>query len=175
MASNPAPTACTLAPDVPTTDDELTRLRQQLAVLVDRDEIEALLGSYLRAFEERHFDDVWVRSTFSDDVVVEFPPGAHRGRDGIGAFHREVADLWERTLHHTSDYVVGIDADRAVLQTKLLAAHVHRADDPGALFRIGGHIDGEARRTADGWRFRKLRLELVWTEGDPPSRVESET
>jgi hypothetical protein len=139
--------------------------------LVDRVEIEELLDGYFFAFERRRFDEVWMRSTFTDDVVLEFPPGTHTGFEGLADFHERVAALWDRTLHHTTNHVFRFDGDRAELRAKLTATHVHRPDDPGAHLHIGGYVDGEAVRVGDGWRFRRLRLELVWTEGDPPSPV----
>jgi hypothetical protein len=143
--------------------------------LGDRAEIQDLLDSYFVAFEQRRFDDEWVRSTFTDDVVLEFPPGTHAGVDGLAAFHEEIAALWERTLHHTTNHAFRFDGDRAVVRAKLTATHVHRADDPGAHLHIGGYVDAEVLRTGDGWRVRRLRLELVWTEGDPPSPVHAAT
>jgi SnoaL-like domain len=150
-------------------EQDAAALRAEVGRLVDRTEVQELLSEYLRAFEERRLDEAWARSIFTDDVEVEFPPGAHRGIDGIVTFHRPLMDLWDRTLHATSDHAIDVDGDHANLRAKLLATHVHRSDDPGELFHIGGRVDGEARRTEGGWRLRRVRLDLTWTQGDPPA------
>jgi hypothetical protein len=115
--------------------------------LVDRVEIQELLDGYFLGFEYRRFDDAWVRATFTDDVVLELPPGTHAGVERLASFHEGVAALWARTLHHTTNHVFRFDGDRAELRAKLTATHVHRPDDPGAHLHIGGYVDGEVLRT----------------------------
>jgi hypothetical protein len=64
---------------------------------------------------------------------------------------------------------VRVADDRASLQATLTATHVHRDDDPGDHLHVGGYVEAEARRAPDGWRFTRMRIRLVWTEGDPPT------
>lgn len=154
---------------MPASDEELTALPPQLGALLDRAEIQDLLDRYVVGTDERRFDDAWLQSIFTDDVVVEFPVGSP-GAEGLAAFTRQTMARWDRTLHLTSNHVIRLDGDRAAVRANLTATHVHRPDDPGTHFRIGGVIDGETVRTADGWRLRRLRLQLVVDRGRPTFR-----
>jgi hypothetical protein len=139
------------------------------ADLADHADLRDLIDRYVTGVDERRFDDPWFRSIFTEDVALESPRGKVTGVSRLGAYARSLVEPWDRTLHHTSNHLIDVDGDRANLQATLYATHLHRPEDPGAPFHIGGRFTGEAMRTADGWRLRRLHLELIWTEGDPPS------
>ncbi|MFF7983462.1 hypothetical protein ACFZDK_30835 [Streptomyces sp. NPDC007901] len=42
------------------------------------------------------------------------------------------------------------------------------APDPDGRFDIGGYGEGEAVRTPDGWRLRRWRFRLLWSDGAGP-------
>ncbi|MGW1024584.1 hypothetical protein ACWD4J_12885 [Streptomyces sp. NPDC002577] len=37
-----------------------------------------------------------------------------------------------------------------------------------ALFTVGGRFEADLRRTPDGWRFSRVAVRPIWTEGQPP-------
>jgi hypothetical protein len=82
-----------------------------------------------------------------------------------------------RTQHLHANHLVDVDGDNAVVRWDLVATHVLRESSPesggegvGPLFRVGDYYEGEAVRTARGWRFRSMTLHVVWMTGTPPPR-----
>ncbi|MFG2132293.1 hypothetical protein ACGFNV_31390 [Streptomyces sp. NPDC048751] len=39
----------------------------------------------------------------------------------------------------------------------------------GTLFTVGGHYTADLHRTPAGWRFGRVTVSPVWTEGRPPA------
>jgi hypothetical protein len=154
---------------------ELAGLRRQVRVLQDRAEIGDLLDRYTTSMDRLDatgFDDAWARSMFTDDVVLEYPPGTHHGIHGVGHFHAEVMGRFEATWHLSGNHLVDLDGDRADVRMTLTATHVHppetrgqRGEDP---FVVGDYFDAEVVRAPAGWRIRWMRLTVVWVSGVPP-------
>ncbi|MGP3924123.1 nuclear transport factor 2 family protein [Streptomyces sp. 8N616] len=150
-------------------------LHDQLQDLADRAEITDLADRYLLSLDAREFDEPWARSMFTDDIRAETPVGGHEGIDGMVKGVREALERFERTQHVGSNHVIRLDGDRATVGLNAIMTHVHldstqalRGREPGELFVVGGRIDGEAVRTADGWRFRRMAIRVTWTTGEPP-------
>jgi hypothetical protein len=137
----------------------------------DKAAVHDLLVGYFRGFDERRTDDAFLRETFTDDARWSFPRGDATGIEEIIERRGGTLGLWKETLHSVSSVLIELDGDRARFTATLLATHVHRDDDPGAPLQIGGRLTGEAARGDAGWRIRRLGLDLVWTDGDPPGQT----
>ncbi|MFF8379988.1 nuclear transport factor 2 family protein [Streptomyces sp. NPDC015661] len=138
-------------------------------------EIGGLLDRYLISLDHDKLDEEWARSLFTRDSCVEFPISRHEGIDGLAAYHRAALAAFERTQHLNSPAVVVLHgADRASLRANLISTHVHLpAADPSdeaarVPFATGTSVDGEVRRTPDGWRLTRLSFRLIWATGRPP-------
>ena len=134
----------------------------------DRVAVHDLLVGYFRGFDERRTDNAFLKETFTADAQWRFPRGDATGIEEIIERRGETLGLWKETLHSVSSVLIELDGDRARFTATLLATHIHRDDDPGAPLQIGGRLSGEAARSDAGWRLRRLELDLVWTDGDPP-------
>lgn len=168
---------------MPVSTDAAEALRHQLRALVDRAEITDLIDRFARdlddyTFDQRPFDDDWVRSYFTEDASVEYPVGGGQGIDGVAGMIRRGMTPFQRTHHVTTNYVIDLDGDRAALRWNLLATHVHaestrleRGEEPGARFTVGDYFEGEVVRTPAGWRFSRQTLHVTWAEGTPPPTV----
>jgi hypothetical protein len=137
----------------------------------DRVAVHDLLVGYFRGFDERRTDDAFVRKTFTADAHWRFPRGEATGIDEIIERRDGTLGLWKETLHSVSSVLIELDGDRARFTATLLATHIHRDDDPGAPLQIGGRLTGEAAGSDADWRLRRLALDLVWTDGDPPGQA----
>ncbi|MBO7936744.1 nuclear transport factor 2 family protein [Streptomyces sp. S9] len=161
----------------------LGELVAAVARLTDIAALNNLIDRYLAGLDEgltpegtgSGFDEAWAASLFTEDVDLLFPVGSHRGLPGADGFLREIMERWSRTHHHGSLASIEPDGDRAAVSWSLIASHVHFGSPepprPSAYFQIGGRFTGVARRTADGWRFARLRLRIVWSTGSPPGGV----
>ncbi|WP_410537965.1 nuclear transport factor 2 family protein [Streptomyces sp. KL2] len=145
-------------------------LRDQVRMLADRSEITALLDRYvvlLDTQDENGFDETWPRRIFTEDVRLVFPIGEHHGLDGLSEFHYRAKRKFVRTHHLASNYLVDLDGDRAAFRFQMISTHVHPGEKP--LFEVGGHYEGEAVRTDEGWRIRRWTYHVAWSTGPGPS------
>jgi hypothetical protein len=137
----------------------------------DRTAVHDLLVGYFCGFDERRADAAFLRETFTADAHWRFPRGDATGIEEIIERRDRTLGLWKETLHSVSSVLIESAGDRARFTATLLATHIHRDDDPGAPLQIGGRLTGEAAPTDVGWRLRRLELDLVWTDGDPPGEA----
>ena len=137
----------------------------------DRQAVHDLLVGYFQGFDQRRTDDAFLKRTFTADAQWRFPRGDASGIEEIIERRDGALGLWKQTLHSVSSVLIDLDDDRAQFTATLLATHIHRGDDPGAPLQIGGRLTGDAVRGDAGWRLRRLELDLVWTDGDPPVRA----
>lgn len=162
------------APDTVTVPRaELDALRAQVRHLADRAEIAELIDRYITLLDtqdDHGFDDTWPRTVFTEDCRLEFPVGTVEGLHGAAGFHFDRKSRFARTHHLAANYGIRLDGDTARVRVHLVASHVHQDDgpDPGGRFDIGGYSEGEAVRTPDGWRLRRWRFSLMWSDGAGP-------
>jgi hypothetical protein len=136
-------------------------------------DIGALLDRYLLSLDADSLDDAWARSLFTENARVVFPVSQHEGLDGLAAFHQQSLAKFAATQHLGSPAVIEVTGNRASFRANLISTHVHLpgntppAEQP-ALFTAGTFVEGEARRTPDGWRLSQLSFRLVWSTGSPP-------
>ncbi|RLU86935.1 hypothetical protein CTZ27_24460 [Streptomyces griseocarneus] len=158
---------------------DIAALHDRIGILVDRAEITGLVDRYLLSLDtlpdSGGFDDEWARSLFTEDVGISSPVGEHRGIAGLAESERATMAKFERTQHIGTNYLIGLDGDRATVRWNALMTHVHpastqaaRGAEPGGHFDVGGTFTGEVVRTAAGWRFRRLDIRAVWTSGRGP-------
>ncbi|ANB04138.1 hypothetical protein SAM40697_6750 [Streptomyces ambofaciens] len=133
-----------------------------------------LLHRYLLSLDDEELDDAWTAGLFTDDAVVAFPVSRHQGADGMAAYHRSALSAFAATQHLGSPAVVELDGPRATLRANLISTHVHHAHHAlpqgslPPLFATGTFVNGEARRTPEGWRLNLLAFRLLWADGSPP-------
>lgn len=147
----------------------------QLAALVDRAQINELIDRYVASLDDCYvqesspFDDAWARSLFTDDVTVVFPVAEHKGVEGLADLHEAVMSKWQGTLHFSTNRLIQLEGDSATVRATLMGTHIHRPDDPGEPLFAAHVLEAEAVRGAEGWRFRRWVMRLVWRLGDPPA------
>lgn len=139
-----------------------------------RASIAALLDRYLVSLDDEELDEAWAQGLFTQDAVVAFPISRHEGIAGMPEYHSSALSAFAATQHLGSPAVVVLDGDRATLRANLLSTHVHHArharpqGDLPPLFSTGTFVNGEARRTPQGWRLTLLSFRLLWADGTPP-------
>ncbi|MBV7698637.1 nuclear transport factor 2 family protein [Streptomyces sp. TRM70350] len=128
-------------------------------------EIQALVHRLFRALDARDFAVGWMRDLATDDVRMETPVGTADGVDAVGRLSEEAVGRFVRTQHMASGILVDVEGDRADASWNAHMTHVH---DDGSLFTVGGRFDAEVRRTPGGWRFSRMAVRPVWTQGRAP-------
>jgi hypothetical protein len=151
-----------------TTDESTTESAAE-----SRARVASLLDRYLVSLDDEKLDDAWAQALFAEDGVIAFPMSRHEGAAGMAEYHRATLAVFAATQHLGSPAVVELDGDRATLRANLMSTHVHHAHnarpqgDLPPLFATGTFVNGEARRTARGWRLTLLSFRLLWADGSP--------
>ncbi|MEW2619897.1 nuclear transport factor 2 family protein [Streptomyces sp. NPDC048106] len=130
----------------------------------EQTEISDLVDRYFRALDARRFTDGWADGFLTEDIRMQTPLGAARGADAVRATE-EALRRYERTQHMASGIVADMDASTARVSWNALMVHVHH---DGMLFMVGGRFEAGLRRVADGWRFSRMTVQAIWTQGQPP-------
>ncbi|MFJ4472378.1 nuclear transport factor 2 family protein [Streptomyces sp. NPDC089424] len=124
-----------------------------------------LVHRLFRALDAREFAPGWMGGLATEDVRMETPVGAAEGVTAVGQLAVEAVERFVRTQHMASGILVDAEGERADVSWNAHMTHVH---EDGSLFTVGGRFDAEVRRTPDGWRFSRMAVRPVWTQGRPP-------
>ncbi|AXE87406.1 nuclear transport factor 2 family protein [Streptomyces sp. Go-475] len=136
--------------------------------LLDESELRKLVQALPRALDERDFDGFG--ALFTEDAEVEIGGQVRRGRQAItDGPKRDLATLYGATFHHMGQIYIDLDEDEARIVTYQVAYHLPKPSEPTAHEDAGGRFHAVARRTEDGWRITRLRLEIVFAQGAPMS------
>ena len=126
-----------------------------------------LFARYLMSLDNGKTDPERAASLFTPDIVVEFPMSRHEGIQDIDVYHSETMSRFAATQHLCSPPVVSpVGPDSVDLRAQVLSVHVHHGPERER-FCAGTLATGQARRTPEGWRLRRLSFEVVWTDGRP--------
>lgn len=143
-----------------------------LQELSDRAEIAAALTRYTRAIDTGDFDRL--DTVFTPDARIDYTESG-----GIAGQYAEVKPwlaevlpaFFPRRMHTLGQVDVELEGDTATV-----AAYFHNpmpmrvdeeegGDGGEKIVEFGGLYHHEFVRTADGWRSRRLREEIVWRRG----------
>lgn len=136
--------------------------------LVDRAEIGELLLRFARALDSRDFDGYV--ALYASEGTLELPdpltgkPFTLRRDELLQALPRSIG-RYAATHHLSANHQIEVQGDVASSRSYLQAVHVRT--DPRDHWSAGGWYDCEYRRTAEGWRFSRVRLTAVWLSGEP--------
>ncbi|OIK29014.1 nuclear transport factor 2 family protein [Streptomyces malaysiense] len=133
----------------------------------DQSEITTLVDRYFRALDAREFTPGWADAFLAPDARMETPLGTSEGAAAVRATE-EALGRYDRTQHLASGIVADTDAGTARASWNALMVHVRH---DATLFQVGGVFEAELARTGDGWRFARMAVRAVWTQGRPPGGV----
>lgn len=132
----------------------------QLQWLVDRAAITDLILSFARCIDDS--DPVQYAANFTEDGELELPFASAKGMVEILAMPTPPPS-W-RMHHLMGNILFEIDGDTAKTRAYVTATHVFDVDVPTDTSQGGGWYLHEVVRTPQGWKFRKVRLHLVWMQ-----------
>jgi ketosteroid isomerase-like protein len=140
-------------------------LAGQVQWLVDRALIGDLLIDFARRVDTR--DQAGYAANFTDDGVLELPFGVFNGREAISEMSGPPPPMG--THHLSTNHMIQIDGDTASSRSYLQATHIADVAKPTQNWKAGGWYDCTFRRTADGWKFTRVVLSVLWAGGDAAS------
>jgi hypothetical protein len=132
--------------------------------LEDRLSIRELAYTYARMVDDRNYplaDEI-----FTQDAEL-IGPGFHlRGRDEVRASVPSI-EHYRATLHNVYNQLFEIRGNEAEGETYCVANHLHEVDGKPYKLDWGIRYRDHCRREADGWRFSRRELFVVWEQDLP--------
>ena len=126
----------------------------------DELEISALLTKYARSVDTKDWE--LYRSLFIDDAHIDYTAAgfiAGARDDATDFLSRQQPDV-AMSVHYVMN--VESDIDGEIAHTQAMWLNALRLLDASANSFFGGRWHDELVRTADGWRIRNLKLEVLW-------------
>ena len=133
-----------------------------LRALQDRADVTDVLYRYASTIDR--FDVEGMRAVLADDLVAQYGNAEPVvGGDAVAGWIAEAIAgvVWQH--HLLSVYHVEVDGDRATALVYHTSHQVFAADPESAKLLVGRYHT-ELRREPDGWKIRRLVLELLWGE-----------
>jgi ketosteroid isomerase-like protein len=143
----------------------------QLQWLVDRAQISDLLFSFARAIDTKDWQAY--ANNFTETGVLELPwptadgitPAGHNGRAGLADYVAKGLGGFVATHHLSANHQITVDGDTATSTSYCQCIHRRSEDDISDVWELGGWYTNSYLRTADGWKFTRVRLEAIWQTG----------
>jgi 3-phenylpropionate/cinnamic acid dioxygenase small subunit len=146
----------------------MTSLEDKVNWLYDRAQVSELLFRFARALDTRDFEAY--AALYAPGGTLELPDprtGTHfvlRAEELAKAVPASLA-AYGATHHISANHQIEVRGDVASSRSYLQAVHVR--DDPRNHWSAGGWYDCDLTRTAEGWRFTRVKLTAVWLNGEP--------
>jgi len=134
-----------------------------LARLIDEAALRRTADLYAQG-ADRKDKQLW-RSVLAIDCRIEGPGFVTEGIDATLQSIDALGTMFRATLHRVHNQMVMLEGDSAHGETYCTADHL--LNDKDQLLRWTIRYLDEWRREADGWRFTRRRLELLWEEMVP--------
>lgn len=131
--------------------------------LSDRIEIADLLTAYTRAVDGGDWDRL--DAVFTPDAQLDYTSagGIQGAFPEVKAWLVEMLPRFARRQHVIGQSEVVLDGDAATVTAYFTNPMISVGDDGAErLFACGGYYHHRLVRTPEGWRSRRLTLELVW-------------
>lgn len=137
--------------------------------LADVQAIRDLQITYAYLIDSGAYDDL--DQIFTADAVGDFDrAGLVEGVAAIQALCRQALEPLTAAQHLNANHLARIEGDTATASC-YLRVHLYREGTPGGdHLKMGGRYDDQLVRTDRGWRIKRRKLTLLWSEGNPDVR-----
>lgn len=134
-----------------------------IGLLLDEREIRRLAAAYARGVDTGDVEAFL--AIFTDDAVLEGEGFRYDTKEALAEVPWRVQRKYLRAYHTLLNSIIDVDGDQASSTTYSLAYHL----TPSAGGRADCYVMAITyfdlyRRTAQGWRIARRRLEVQWTE-----------
>ena len=136
-------------------------MKGDLQLLLDRAEIGELMVAYARCIDRRDWPGM--QRCYAEDGVMDHGAVAV-GRDQVPVLSEKILTGVASSHHVVDSPAITVEGDQAELHCHYLATHV--AEDGRIIRQAGGFYDCTLRRTAEGWRFARVKATSAWRQGE---------
>ena len=135
-------------------------MSEELARLIDEAALRRTAELYAQG-ADRKDKEIW-RSVLAEDCRIEGPGFVSNGLESTLQSIDALGAMFRGTMHRVHNQTVMIDGDAARGETYCTADHLLKDADQILRWTIR-YLD-EWTREADGWRFKRRTLEVLWEE-----------
>lgn len=129
-------------------------------------EIQEVLNRYALCLDDRDWSGL--AACFTPDATADYGAlGIHEGYPAIEALVRGVLGKLDGSQHFVSNHVVTVRGEEASARCYLQAQHIKRGLPGGEHYLVAGQYRDDLVRSAEGWRIRLRKLQILWAEGNP--------
>lgn len=141
---------------------EIVRLRREVEILKDIEDIKQLKARYLRAVDCKLWDDL--ADCFTDDAVSNYNNGRdhYEGRDAIMKFLKSTLDMPILTMHQVHHPEITITSETTAVGRWALEDHIITLKNKGI---NGAAFYHDEYAKVDGrWKIKSTGYDLVYRE-----------
>ena len=152
-------------------------IEQQIKEHLEKVQISDLLIRYFRSIDDKQFDINIIESTFTGEARIVRPNGSVTfGHENILDVNRKSFARFKATHHVTTDYIIDITGDTAMVRANLTGMHLWAEDENNPIpgnksFHAGVVITAKATRIENKWRLDELTYRNVWRTGEGISEI----
>jgi ketosteroid isomerase-like protein len=135
--------------------------------LFDRQQITELCTRYASAVDARDF--AAVANCFTQDGALEtaLPPQIMNGREEIARVLAAQTSTALAAQHLVTNHSYTVDGDTgAGISSFVMFRWPKARDQPGPPAAHGGEYIDRLQRTADGWKIKHRRIQILWGPGE---------
>ena len=136
--------------------------------IIDKQRIRDLQNHYSYSIDCGKYDNL--DAIFTPNATYHFVTGSTDNIEALKTTIRDALSPLTTSQHINGNQWSDIEGDFAIAGC-YFTVHMYReglAD--GEHFEMGGRYDDELVRTADGWRFSKRTITILWSDGNPKVR-----
>jgi len=137
--------------------------------VADKQAIRDLQNYYSASIDAGQYDNL--DQVFTVDVIADYGPAGHN--EGLAAVKETCRNALEpltAVQHINGNHIAQISGNRAVASCYFHVHQYREGTEGGDHFEMGGRYDDELERRQDGWRIKRRKLTIIWSDGNPDVR-----
>ena len=141
----------------------------KLQLLMDRSEISDVVIRYATGIDMRDWQAYL--SCFTDEVDIDFTSWSggspvHLTAKQWTKIVRRAISGFKSTQHISSNHVITVNGDEATCISYMQAQHYLPTEAGSNCFTLGGFYTNTLVRTSQGWKIKKCKLTVTWSDGN---------
>ena len=137
--------------------------------VADKQAIRDLQNYYSASIDAGQYDNL--DEVFTADVIADYgPAGYNEGLASVKETCRNALAPLTAVQHINGNHMAQISGDKAVASCYFHVHQFREGTEGGDHFEMGGRYDDELERRQDGWRIKRRKLTIIWSEGNPKVR-----
>ena len=136
--------------------------------IADKQRIRELQNHYSYSIDSGRYDNLDVM--FTPNATYHFVTGSTDNIEALKSTIRDALFPLTTSQHINGNQWADIEGDVAKAGCYFTVHMYKEGLADGEHFEMGGRYDDELVRAADGWRFSKRTITILWSDGNPKVR-----